>query len=169
MAACQHFNILTRDSDQHLPHRTGPSRTGVIVRVKNGVDNEDTGNSQSHIQHRQGLLAYPGLRGRHAGFSRRVSVPGSPRCPCNSRGSRDVVSCFAFPGDYLTTGNLLPSAMSAQLNLLLLLLLLLPVCSVSGRSQSAPTITDHKLSSDAVSRGLMQTSGGLLIRHVSLL
>lgn len=59
---------LTRHSDQHLPGGAGPSRTGLVVRVKDGVDYEDAGNPESHIQNRQGLLAEPHLGGRHGGF-----------------------------------------------------------------------------------------------------
>lgn len=63
------LKILTHDSDKHLPRRPGPARARVVVRVKNGVDNKNTWNSQSHIQHHQGLLAYPGLGGRHTALA----------------------------------------------------------------------------------------------------
>lgn len=63
------LKILTHDSDKHLPHRPGPARARVVVRVKNSVDNKNTWNSQSHIQHHQGLLAYPGLGGRHTALA----------------------------------------------------------------------------------------------------
>lgn len=41
--------ILTCDSDQQLSDRAGPSKTCIVVGVKNGVDNKNAGNSQSHI------------------------------------------------------------------------------------------------------------------------
>lgn len=70
---------LTCDSDRQLCHRTGPSRTCIIVGVKNGVDNKKTGNPQNHIQHHEDLVAYPGLSSRHTTLTRgrhSYSVPG---------------------------------------------------------------------------------------------
>lgn len=73
------LKILTHDSDQHLPHRPGHSRARVVVRVKNGVDNKNTWNSQSHIQQHQGLLAYPGLSGRHTALVEGFYSPAETR------------------------------------------------------------------------------------------
>lgn len=99
------LKILTHDSDKHLPHRPGPARARVVVRVKNGVDNKNTWNSQSHIQHHQGLLAHPGLSGRHTALAGRPSF----------------VFGFALPNVYSAAGSLHLSAMFVHLNLLLLL------------------------------------------------
>lgn len=71
---------LTCDSEQKLPYRTGPSRTCIIVGVKNGVDNKNTGDSQNHVQHCQDLMAYPILSSRHMALTKVLQSYSVPDC-----------------------------------------------------------------------------------------
>lgn len=71
---------LTCDSDRQLSHGTGPSRTCIIVGVKNGVDNKNTGNPQNHVQHHEDLMADPGLSSRHMTPTRGLHSYSVPDC-----------------------------------------------------------------------------------------